>query len=74
LEPQHRTTAPFDVPVILLNNVVEVLTLANLNALVMDAIIVLNRCLIRTAFIYVNEARFSIVPDRFGEKSQNRWA
>jgi hypothetical protein len=39
-EPQHRTTPAFDVPVILLNDVVEIFALTDLDTLVVVIIVV----------------------------------
>jgi hypothetical protein len=60
LESQHRTTAPLGAPVILFDDVVEILALANFNALVVVMIVVLNRRCVRAALIDIDEARFPI--------------
>ena len=43
LESQHRTTLAFDAPVILFNDVVEVLALPDLDTLVVAIIVVFDR-------------------------------
>ena len=56
LEPQHRTTPAFDVPVILLNDVVEVFALADLDTCVVVIIVVPDRPGIRAALVDVDQA------------------
>ena len=60
LESQHRATLAFDAPMILFNDVVEVLALPDLDTLVVIIIVAFDRSCIRTTFVDIDEPRFSI--------------
>ena len=66
LEPQHRAAPTFDVPMILFNDVVEILALADLDTLVVVNIVVSDRRCVRAAFIDIDQTGFSIPFDHFG--------
>jgi len=66
LESQHRSALAFDVPVILFDDVVEILALAGIDTLVVVIIVALDRRRIRTAFVDVDQTRFPNSADDFG--------
>ncbi len=70
LESQHRTALAFDVPVILFDDVVEILTLTDLDTFVVVIIVVFDRSCIRTAFADIDEPGFPIPANGFGQKPQ----
>ena len=68
LESQHRTTLALDTPVILFNDVVEILALTDLTALAVGVIVVVDRGCICTTFIDIDEAGFAIPFNRLDQK------
>ncbi len=70
LESQHRTTLAFDAPMILFNDVVEIFALPDLDTLVVVIIVAFDRGRIGTTFVDIDEPRFTIPLNRFGQKSQ----
>ncbi len=50
-EAQHRSDSPFDKPMILLDNIIEILTLANLDAFVFVNVVLLDAGCIGSAFV-----------------------
>jgi hypothetical protein len=72
LEPQHRTTPAADVPVILLNDVVEVYALADLDTRVVVIIVVPDRRGIHAALVDVDQAGLAVPINGFGQKTAVR--
>ena len=66
LESQHRTTLAFDTPVILFDDVIEVLALANLDALIVVIIVLMDCGHIRATFVDIDESGFTISVNGFG--------
>ena len=72
LESQHRSVFAFDASMFLLHNVIEVFALPDLDTLIVVIIVGFDRRRVRTALIDIDDARFSIPFNRFGQKSQSR--
>ena len=66
LEAQHRSALAFDASMILFDDVVEILALADFDTLVVVVIVALDHRRVRTAFIDVDQTRFSVSADGFG--------
>jgi len=70
LESQHRSALALDTPVVLFNDVVEILALTDLDALTVVVIVVVDRGCIRTILVDIDETGFAIPINRLGQKLQ----
>ncbi len=66
---EHRTRHPFDAAVILLNDIVQVFTLADLDACAMIVIHLLQARVVRATLINIDQAGFSVLVNRFLQKA-----
>ena len=71
-ESKHRTTLTLYTLVIPFDDSVEILALANLNALSVGVIVVADCSCIRTTFVDIDEPGFAVPRYRFGQKLQSR--
>ncbi len=66
---EHGSDPSFDKPVILLDNIVKVFTLANLDAFVFVNIVLLDTGCIGSAFVDIDQTGFAVGADSFVQKS-----
>jgi len=57
---------------ILFDNIIQVLALANLDTFVFVTVVLFDRCSVGTTFINIDETRFSVSTDGFGQKASHR--
>jgi len=69
LEPKHWSDYSLDESVLLLDNIVQELTLANLHSISSGTVIVVNGRSICATFINIDQTWFAVIEDGFGEKS-----
>jgi len=73
LSPEHRSNSPFDVPVILFDDIAEVFALANLDAFIVIFTVGLDGGLDGITFVDIDEPGFAISINGFVQKSQCRF-
>ena len=66
---QHRSDPSFDKPVILFDNIVQIFTLANLDAFVFVNIVLSDTGCIGTTLLNVDQTRFAVGIDSLVEKT-----
>ena len=64
-ETQHRANYPLDKPVILLDNIIQVLALADFYTLVFIAIVLLDRGRVGATFVNIDQAGLAVGSDGF---------
>ena len=68
-EAQHRSGSPFNEPVILFNNIIQVFALADFHSFTFIVIVLLDSCSIGAAFVDIDQAGLAAESDSLVQKS-----